>query len=87
MVFASVRVDNNVVTIDMSVVCEIPDVFPENICDLPLECKVKFAIDLVPDTKPGSMAPYWISASQLGEPKSQLEDLLEKKFVKPSVSL
>ena len=43
-------------------------------------------IDLVPGTKPVSMAPYRMSASELAELKKQLEDLLEKKFVRPSVS-
>lgn len=32
------------------------------------------------------MAPYRMSASELAELKSQLEDLLERKFVRPSVS-
>lgn len=34
-----------------------------------------------------SMEPYKMSTSELGELKSQLEDLLEKKFSRPSVSL
>ena len=33
-----------------------------------------------------SMAPYRMSASELAELKKQLEDLLDKKFVRPSVS-
>ena len=33
------------------------------------------------------MAPYRMSASELTELKKQLEELLEKKFVRPSVSL
>ena len=32
------------------------------------------------------MAPYRMSASELSELKKQLEELLEKKFVRPSVS-
>ncbi|MCI69662.1 RNA-directed DNA polymerase (Reverse transcriptase), partial [Trifolium medium] len=32
------------------------------------------------------MAPYRISASELSELKKQLEDLFEKRFVRPSVS-
>ena len=33
-----------------------------------------------------SMAPYRMSASELTELKKQFEDLLEKKFVRPSAS-
>lgn len=33
------------------------------------------------------MAPYRMFTSELGELKSQLKDLLEEKFVRPSVSL
>ncbi|MCI54208.1 RNA-directed DNA polymerase (Reverse transcriptase), partial [Trifolium medium] len=43
-------------------------------------------IDLVPGTGPISMAPYRMSASELKELKKQLEDLLEKKFIRLSVS-
>lgn len=48
--------------------------------------KVEFAIDLVPGTKPISMAPYKMYASELSELYKQLEDLLENKFVRPNVS-
>ena len=44
-------------------------------------------MDLVLGTRLVSMAPYSTSASELGELKKQLEDLLERKFVRPSVSL
>lgn len=61
-------------------------VFPDDILDVPLEREVKFSIDLVPGTKPISMAPYRMFASELEELKKQLEDFLEKRFVRPSVS-
>ena len=32
------------------------------------------------------MAPYIMSATELNELKKQLEEMLEKKFVRPSVS-
>ncbi|MCI64551.1 RNA-directed DNA polymerase (Reverse transcriptase), partial [Trifolium medium] len=43
-------------------------------------------IDLVPGTSPISMAPYRMLASELNELKKQLEELLEKSFIRPSVS-
>ena len=66
--------------------CEFPEVFPDEITDVPLEREVEFAIDLVPGTRPVSTEPYRMSTSELSELKKQLEELLEKKFVRPSVS-
>jgi len=37
-------------------------------------------------TSPISIAPFQMSASELGELKKQLEELLEKQFIRPSVS-
>lgn len=70
----------------MTVVCELLDVFPKGICNFPPKREFEFVIDLVPGTRPVSMTPYRMSASELGKLKSQLEDLLETKFVRSSVS-
>ncbi|RHN60028.1 putative nucleotidyltransferase, Ribonuclease H [Medicago truncatula] len=83
---ASLSIENQAVIDRLPVVCEFPEVFPDEIPDVPPEREVEFSIDLVPGTKPVSMAPYRMSASELSELKKQLEDLLEKKFVRPSVS-
>ncbi|XP_058772778.1 uncharacterized protein LOC131646840 [Vicia villosa] len=84
---ASLSFENQVRIDELKVVREFPDVFPDEIPDVPPEREVEFAIDLVPGTRPVSMAPYRMSASELSELKKQLEELLEKKFVRPSVSL
>ena len=65
---------------------KFPEVFPDEINDLPLECKVKFGIDLVPSTSHVLMAQYWMFISELSELKKQLEDLLEKNLVRPNIS-
>jgi len=83
---AFLSVENQAVIDGLPVVKEFPEVFPDEIPDVPPEREVEFAIDLVPGTKPVSMAPYRMSASELAELKKQLEDLLDKKFVRPSVS-
>ncbi|RHN45425.1 putative nucleotidyltransferase, Ribonuclease H [Medicago truncatula] len=83
---ASLSMENQVVIDKLQVVCDFPEVFPDEIPDVPPEREVEFSIDLVPGTKPVSMAPYRMSASELAELKKQLEDLLEKKFVRLSVS-
>lgn len=84
--FASLQANKKVVCRDLPVVCEFQDVFPENVSDLPLEREVEFTIDLVPGMCLVSMAPYRMSASELVELKKKLEELLEKRFVRPSVS-
>lgn len=47
--------------VDLRVVKEFPEVFPEDIIDLPPERKVEFFIDLVSGTRPLSMEPYRMS--------------------------
>ena len=71
---------------DLPVVQEFPEVFLDDITKLPPEREVEFAIDLVPGTRPILIAPYRMSASELGELKKQLEELLEKQFIRLSVS-
>ena len=51
---------------DLPRVCEFPEVFPEDISDLPPEREVDFSIDLVPGTSPMSMIPYRVPTSELG---------------------
>ncbi|XP_058773742.1 uncharacterized protein LOC131647945 [Vicia villosa] len=70
MTYTSLRVESDVV----------------DICDLRLKQEVEFAIDIVPGTSHVSMTPYRMSLSELSVLKKHLEDLLEKKFVRPSVS-
>ncbi|XP_058762351.1 uncharacterized protein LOC131635724 [Vicia villosa] len=71
---------------EIPVVCEFPDVFPEDITSLPLEREAEFSIDLVPGTAPVSITPYRMSPIELRELKIQLEELLAKHFIQPSVS-
>ncbi|KAI5424193.1 hypothetical protein KIW84_030418 [Lathyrus oleraceus] len=69
-----------VIVRDLPGMCEFLEVFLEDISDLPSECEVEFVIDLVPGTSPVSMAPYRMSASELGDLKKHLEEFLEKKW-------
>ncbi|GAU44000.1 hypothetical protein TSUD_91790 [Trifolium subterraneum] len=71
---------------DIPIVREYLDVFPEEINSLPPEREIEFSIDLVPGSQPISIAPYRMSPLELRELKSQLEDLLQKHFIRPSVS-
>jgi len=53
---------------------------------VPPEREVEFSINLISGMKPVSITPYLISVSELAELKKRLEDLLDKKFVRPGVS-
>lgn len=86
VILASMKVETKALLDELHVVSDFPKVFPDDISDLLSECEVEFAIDLVHDTSPVSMDPYNMYDSELSELKKKLEDLLEKKFVHPSVS-
>jgi energy-coupling factor transporter ATP-binding protein EcfA2 len=65
---------------DIPVVCEFPDVFPEDLPGLPPERDVEFVIELKPGTSPISRS-YRMPPNELAELKTQLQDLLEKGFI------
>jgi hypothetical protein len=71
---------------DIPVVCEFLDVFPEDLPGLPPERDVEFVIELKPGTTPISRRSYRMPPNELAELKSQLQDLLEKGFIRPSSS-
>jgi hypothetical protein len=66
------------------VVCEFPDVFPEDFPRFPPERDVEFVIELKPGTTPISRRSYRMPPNELAELKTQLQDLLEKGFIRPS---
>jgi hypothetical protein len=66
---------------DIPVVCEFPDVFPEDLPGLPPEREVEFVIELKPGTAPISRRSYRMPPNELAELKIQLQDLLEKGFI------
>ncbi|KAL4038666.1 hypothetical protein IC575_002289 [Cucumis melo] len=68
------------------VVRDYPDVFPEELPGLPPHREVEFAIELEPGTVPISRAPYKMAPAELKELKLQLQELLDKGFIRPSVS-
>ena len=83
---STIEVDKVSDVIALPVVSEFLEVFPEDVCELPPEREVEFAIDLVPGASPISIAPYRMSPVELIEVKTQVEDLLNKQFVRHSVS-
>lgn len=87
MMLSSLKVKSKASIEEFHVVCAFLEVFPEDIYSFPPEWEVEFSINLVLHTRPISMALYRMSASELSELKRQLEELLEKKFIRPNVSL
>ncbi|KAL4013763.1 hypothetical protein IC575_025946 [Cucumis melo] len=65
---------------------DYPDVFPEELPGLPPHREVEFAIEFEPGTVPISRAPYRMAPTVLKELKMQLQELLDKGFIRPSVS-
>jgi hypothetical protein len=68
------------------VVCEFPDIFPEDLPRLPPDRDVEFMIELEPGIAPISRRPYRMAPQELAKMKKQLEELLEKGFIHPSTS-
>ncbi|KAL4037318.1 hypothetical protein IC575_000910 [Cucumis melo] len=87
-ILASV-VDTREVDVSLSsepVVRDYPDVFPKELPRLPPHREVEFAIELEPGTVPISRAPYRMAPEELKELNVQLQELLNKGFIRPSVS-
>ncbi|KAL0543974.1 hypothetical protein IC582_019084 [Cucumis melo] len=68
------------------VVREYPDVFSDELPRLSPPREIDFAIELEPDTAPISRAPYRRAPAELKEMKVQLQELLDKGFIRPSAS-
>jgi hypothetical protein len=67
-------------------VCEYPDVFPYELPGMPPDRDIEFAIELQPGTAPISKRPYRMPPAELAELKRQLQELLDKGFIRPSTS-
>ena len=61
--------------------------FSDDISGLPPDREIEFVIELIPGTEPISIPPYRIAPTELKELKAQLEELLNKSFIRPSTSL
>nr|GEW38872.1 putative reverse transcriptase domain-containing protein [Tanacetum cinerariifolium] len=72
---------------DVLVIRDFPEVFLEEFPGLPPLRQVEFLIDLVPRVAPVARAPYRLAPSEMRELSVQLQVLLEKGFIRPSLSL
>ena len=71
---------------DIPVVCEYLDVFPEDLPGMLPYREVEFLIDLMPGSGPISKTPYRMASAELRELSKQLQELLDKGFIRPSAS-
>ena len=68
------------------VVCKYVDVFPDELPGLPPRRVVDFGIELHPGTLPISMTPHRMASVELQELRVQLQELLDKGFIRLSTS-
>ncbi|KAI3797453.1 hypothetical protein L1987_32710 [Smallanthus sonchifolius] len=71
---------------DIPILRDYPEVFPEDLPGLPPHRQVEFQIDLAPGAAPIARAPYRLAPSELQELSTQLQELLDKRFIRPSSS-
>ncbi|KAI3681152.1 hypothetical protein L6452_35936 [Arctium lappa] len=71
---------------DVPIVREYPEVFLEDLPGIPQERKVEFKIDLVPGATPIAKTPYRLAPTEMQELMKQLQELMEKGFIRPSSS-
>jgi hypothetical protein len=71
---------------DIPIVCEYPDVFPDDLPGMPPDRDIEIIIELQPSTTPISKRSYRMPPNELAELKVQLQDLLDKGFIRTSAS-
>jgi hypothetical protein len=71
---------------DIPIVCEYPDVFPDDLPGMPPDRDIEFVIEVQPGTAPISKRPYRMPPNELAELIIQLQDLQDKGFIRPSAS-
>ena len=71
---------------EIPVVREFSYVFPYDIAGLPPDREVEFTIHFISGTEPISIPPYRMAPAELRELKAQLEELLSKGYIRPSIS-
>ncbi|GKE98345.1 putative reverse transcriptase domain-containing protein [Tanacetum coccineum] len=71
---------------DIPVVREFPKVFPKDLPGLPPVRQVEFQIDLILGVTPIARAPYRLAPSEMQELSNQLQELVDRGFIRPSTS-
>ena len=66
---------------DILVVCDFPDVFPDELLGLLPNRDVEFKIELVSGISPISRRPYMMPPNELAELKIQLQELFGEGLI------
>jgi hypothetical protein len=69
---------------EILVVCEYLDVFPDDLPGMPPDRDIESVIELQPGTAPISKRAYRMPPKELAELKTQLQELLDKGFIRSS---
>ena len=65
---------------------DFEDIFLEEVPRLPLKREIEFTINLIPGAVPTSKYPYRMNITELTKLKSQIHELIDKRYIRPSVS-
>ncbi|WVZ76076.1 hypothetical protein U9M48_024078 [Paspalum notatum var. saurae] len=68
------------------VVCDYPDVFPDELPGMPPDRDIEFLIELLPGTAPITMRQYRMAPIEHEEIKKNIDELLTKGYILPSSS-
>ncbi|GJR60652.1 putative reverse transcriptase domain-containing protein [Tanacetum coccineum] len=71
---------------DVPIIREFPEVFPDDLPGLPPARQVEFQINLVPGAAPVARTPYRLAPAKMQELSTQLQELSDKGFIRPSSS-
>jgi hypothetical protein len=71
---------------EIHVVREYLDVFPNDLSGMPFDRVIEFKIELQPGTAPIYKRPYPMARNEMTELKTQLQELLNKGYIRPSCS-
>ncbi|WVZ70976.1 hypothetical protein U9M48_019603 [Paspalum notatum var. saurae] len=73
-------------TDDIRIVCDYPDVFPDELLGMPPDRDIEFLIELLPGTAPIAMRQYRMAPIEHEEVKKNIDELLAKGYIHPSSS-
>ncbi|GJV42082.1 putative reverse transcriptase domain-containing protein [Tanacetum coccineum] len=71
---------------DVPIIREFLEVFPDDLPGLPPARQVEFQINLVPSAAPVARIPYQLAPAEMQELSTQLQELSDKGFIRPSSS-
>ena len=86
MIQTQLSVEIGSINTETPMVRDFSYVFPKDVPDLPPSREIEFSIDLVPGAGLVSIASYKMALTKLVKLKKHIEELLEKQFIRPSVS-